>query len=471
MSQLGVTIITVGAALVTLVLLVPSLRHARAAGDLNASAALTLGMGWLISLPIALLAFSGELVRRLDAFDQLIAIFPGWYQTAGRVAMVFVAGLAAALLLSRSASGRGPVHIAGLIAIVLWTVAQLASGLNDEPLLSLSSGALLACLVAATVLPRGRGAALGAGIFGVTLAIASAGLTVVRYDVALIPCRDVCTPLGSTFVGVYPNENLLGAVLVAAIPFAYLGFRGPARYWFAFYLAGMAVATTSRTAIFAAAITVMALFILRPRVDDDRGALGREAIAGLILAGAVFASVFVLLHHWDPSALTGRAYLWSVASEHVQESPWVGHGPQTWATLYQSSSEIPRATQDSTHNQWMDVLFVTGWVGIALLVGLALVTILSSGSARAGVLLTLAAIFMIGTTERAWSVGAIDLISFSLVALILTGPSARPRTPEATTGERQAPSHDPLRTWVAADRSGARRPVGLLGAQANHVAD
>ncbi len=71
----------------------------------------------------------------------------------------------------------------------------------------------------------------------------------------------------------------------------------------------------------------------------------------------------------------------------------------------------PTATQDSTHNQWMDVLFVTGWVGIALLVGLALVTILSSGSARAGVLLTLATIFMIGTTERAWSVGAIDLIS------------------------------------------------------------
>ena len=118
-------------------LLIRSLRHARAAGDLNASTALTLGMGWLISLPIALLAFSGELVRRPDVFDQLIAIFPGWYQTAGRVAMVLVAGLAAVLLLSRWI-GRRLVHTAGLIAIVLWTVAQLASGLNDEPLLSLS---------------------------------------------------------------------------------------------------------------------------------------------------------------------------------------------------------------------------------------------------------------------------------------------------------------------------------------------
>jgi O-antigen ligase len=430
-------------ALVALWLLLDSIRGARAAGDLDASTALTLGMGWLFSLPIALVAIFGGFARRPDAFRQLTVVLPGWYETALQATTVLLAALAAVLLLNRLTSERVPVHTAGLLAIVLWAVAQLASGLSGEALLSLRGGALLVCLLAATVLPRGRGACLGAGIFGVTLAIASGLLAVFRYDVAfVVDCQNQCSVLGSALVGVLPNENLLGIALAAAIPFAYLGFRGRARTWFPLYLAAMAVATGSRTAALAAVITVVALLVVRPRLDAERGTPARAAIAGLLLAGAVFSSVYVTQRDWDPSALTGRPALWQVASDYVGDSPVLGYGPEKWAGLY-GSSEIPRDAARSAHNQWMDVLFAAGWVGAALLVSVLLAVLWTSGYARPGALIALAAIVMIGTTEGAWSIGAIDFMSFSFVALILMGPTRGGATSMAK--ESAAGSYRPVR--------------------------
>jgi O-antigen ligase len=440
--HVAVTIVMAGAGLVALGLLVPSLRRARTAGDLDASAALTLGMAWLITLPIAVAAMSGGVTRQPDVFGELVLIFPGWYLDAARVAVFVVAALAAVLLLRRLTSVRVPVHTAGLFAILLWAIAHLASGLHGGPLLSFRGGVVLVCLMAATVLPRGRGASLGAGIFGVTLAIASGIQAVFRRDDAfVVPCEEACSGLG--FLGVLPNENLLGTALAASIPFAYLGFRGRARYWFILYLAGMAIATGSRTAVLAAVITVVALLIVRPRVDVDRGTPGRAAIAWLVLAGAVFSSVYIIRHDWDPSALSERPALWSVASDYIGESPWFGYGPDAWAGLY-ASSEIPRDAQRSAHNQWLDVLFVAGWVGAALLVNMIVATLWSSGYARPGVVLALATILMIGTTEGAWSIGTFDLLSFSLVALILTGTTREGETFLATAKDSAARTRRPV---------------------------
>src|SRR5919197_5470577 len=184
-------------ALVALALLVHAIRGARAAGDLDASTALTLGMAWLVSLPVAVVASTGGVTRRLDAFRQLVAIFPGWYAKADDVALLLVAALALVLLLRQATSVRLPVHAAGLFAICLWVLTHLAAGLHGGRLLSPRGVVLLVCLMAATVLPRGRGACLGAGIFGVTLAIGSGALAVFQHDAAfVIPCRDACGGLG-----------------------------------------------------------------------------------------------------------------------------------------------------------------------------------------------------------------------------------------------------------------------------------
>ena len=443
MSRGTVAIIMAAAAVIALRILVSAIRQSRAAGDLDASAALVLGMGWVVTLPIALVGISGGLTRRPDVLGALVPILPGWYHSADRAAKTLLVALAVILLLERLKSERVQVHAAGLFAICVWMIAQLASGLHGGRLLSLSSGLLLVCLIAATVLPRGRGACLGAGIVGVTLAIASGVLAVFRQNVAfVIPCQGACSGLG--FTGILPNENLLGIALAASIPFAYLGFRGRARYWFTLYLAGMAATTGSRTAVVAAVVTVIALLIVRPRVDADRRTLGRAAIAWLVLAGAVVGSVYVVRHPWNPSALTDRPLLWGVASHYIHQYPWFGYGPDKWASLY-ASSEIPLTGQRSAHNQWMDVLFVAGWVGAAFLVSMAIAMLWSSRYARPGVVLTLAAILMIGTTEGAWSVGAFDSLSFTLVALILTGATGGSETSDSADMDTVARSYRPAR--------------------------
>ena len=425
-KQAAITILMAGSALVALGLLVPVVKRARAAGDLDASTALTLALGWLLSLPIVVVVLSGAFVRRLDTTSrELVPVLPGWYQEAVYLCMAVLMAVAAMLLVRRlvTETRRVTVHTAGLFAILLLAIAWLASGLHGGPLLSLSGATLLVCLITATVLPRGRGACLGVGIFGVTLAIASGALAAFQFELASVPCRDQCV-LGSALTGVLPNENLLGTTLLAVLPFAYLGFRDPARIWLVLYLAGMAFATGSRLAMVVSIILVAALLVVRPRLDADRPTPLRTAGAGLLLAATVLASVYIVLHDWGTSeSLTDRPGLWSVASEYIHESPLFGYGPDRWHTLYTETGEIPQAAVHSTHNQWVDVLFNAGWVGAAVLVGMMVAMVCSAGRARPAVLIVLAMVFMIGIGERAWSIGVADFVSFSLIALILSGPT------------------------------------------------
>ena len=78
--------------------------RARREGDFDESAALTLGMAWLVSLPIALVAITGGLVRRPSIFGDLEADYPGWYDPATSAALLLVVGLAIVLLARRLAA-------------------------------------------------------------------------------------------------------------------------------------------------------------------------------------------------------------------------------------------------------------------------------------------------------------------------------------------------------------------------------
>jgi O-antigen ligase len=275
-------------------------------------------------------------------------------------------------------------------------------------------------------LPRGRGAALGAGIFGVLLAAAGGLLSIWRYDVAfIVPCAGACNSPG--FTGVLPNENLLGIVLTAAVPLAYLGFRGKTRLALCLYLVAMAAATGSRTAGAGSIIVLAALVIVRPNVGRRPTALVGQATAWLVLAASIASSVYIVRHRWPQTALTTRPELWTVAWRYIAKAPWFGYGPERWASLYQAS-EIPIAAQRTTHNQWTDVLFIAGGLGAVVFVCMAAVAILTAGRARTGAVLILATVLLIGTTEGSWSIGIVDLMSFSLFAFLLTGdpsPAAR----------------------------------------------
>ena len=443
MTHDAIAALFASASVIALVLLAVGVRRARAAGDIDASTLLTLATGVLLILPDALVAVTGTLARRPDVFGDLMAINPGWYVRVNDLSLLLLAALATFLLLSQVTSLRAPVHVVGALAILLWTLASLSSGLDGGSLVSARGVVLVLCLMAATVLPRGRGACLGGGIFGVALAAAGGLLSLFRYDVTFfVPCQGACNGLG--FTGVLPNENLLAIVLTASLPLAYLGFCGRIRFWLSLYLLGMTVATGSRTGIAAATIVFVALLLVRPTLDQARSSLTQSGVAWLAFAGSVVSSVYIVRHHWPPTALTTRPALWGVAWRYIHHSPWFGYGPTRWGALYHSS-QIPVAAQRTSHNQWTDVLFVGGGVAAAVFVAMVVAAIWSAGQARPAVLLLLATIFLIGTTEGAWSIGSVDLMSFSLVAVILTGPvatggqrarAARERTPRPLAARR-----------------------------------
>lgn len=460
MSHGEIAAIFAGFSVLALALLVPAIKRARAENDVGAACALAFATGLFFSLPDALVAVTGRLQRRPDAFGDLIVINPSWYHRLDELSIALLAALVAYLLLRFATTTRVRVHTAGVVAILLWAVSHLSAGLRGGSPVTSRGAVLLLSLLAATVLPRGRGAAVGVGVFGVTLAIASGLLAPFRYDVAfVVPCQGACSGLG--FTGVLPNENLLGIVLTASIPFAYLGFRGRARFWLCLYLAGMAIATGSRTAVLGSVISLVALLLVRPRLDADRATPGRTATAWLVLAGAATSSIYVVRHHWSPSALATRPMLWGVAWHYIRRSPWFGYGPEKWASLYRSS-EIPVAAQRTSHNQWTDVLFVSGGVGAALFIGMALIAIWTSGRGRGGVLLVLATILTIGTTEGTWSIGSLDLMSFSLVAFILTGATNQSGWPD--------PSGRGARPGLASNAPRARLPARQIahGAVPDH---
>jgi O-antigen ligase len=425
----------------------PALRRARAAGDLDASALLTFSMGWLVSLPIALAVISGRVMHREDVFRELVPILPSWYSTALDICLVLLISIAGVLIVRRLlAEGTSVVlNTAGLLAIALWLVAHLASGLHGKPLLTFDGIALLICLFATLVLPRGRGACVGIGMFGVTLAVASCALALVNFPQASVACRHECL-LGSAITGVMPNENLFGTAIVTTIPFAFLGFRGPARVWLTAYLVSVAVVTGSRGALIIGAVLLVALLIVRPSLDPAPRRTGPTSVAVLILIGSLIASVYVVAHDWrsSPISLTGRPLLWSVATDYIDRSPAFGYGPYEWEAVYSERSEVPAAAQHSTHNQWIDVLFTAGWVGAGLLVAVIVAALWTAGPARPAVIMVLAAIMLTGVGERAWSVGVIDFVSFSLIGFILLGPG---RAKDATAPQPKllgAPSRRPL---------------------------
>jgi hypothetical protein len=145
-------------------------------------------------LPIALVVVSRGLVRRLDASRELVPVLPTCYESAAYVSLALVIALAAVLLFERlsSETRRVTVQTAGQVAILPWAVAWSASGLQGGRLLSLSGVTLLACLKAATVLPRRRPARAGVGLSGVTPAAASGLLAAVQFDTASVACRHEC---------------------------------------------------------------------------------------------------------------------------------------------------------------------------------------------------------------------------------------------------------------------------------------
>lgn len=441
MSPLVITVVLTATAVLALWWLGRVCRAQRADWDVSATYVVT--MGWLYLLPSAFASFTGNKVlsRTIDG-DPVLVLLPTAV-TVARFSHLLLLLVPVAVFL-KVLRDRQSVNTLALLAVVLCSVSAAAAGLNGYPVYSRGALNLVLALLAVVVLPSGRGVCLGAAVLVVTLAAASGLLTVVAYDLAISPCVGSykCGPLGVLVFGVVDNENGLALALAAGGALLWLGIRDRRlRVGLYLFTAGMVVISGSRTS----AVSVLAGLVLlvaftpaadarmdqldTPPLDDPsphdpaphgRGSPAAAAAAVAVLVLAVVSAAFPYLTD-DPLAYTRRGSLWLIARERLAGHQLAGLGSPAWTSLADNGL-ISQTSSYSVHNQFLDVLWLSGLIGLAVFVGL-LICVLRRDLVIGAVLLS--PVLLLGITERPWSTAHVDSTSFAYLATLIAVPLAR----------------------------------------------
>ena len=176
---------------------------------------------------------------------------------------------------------------------------------------------------------------------------------------------------------------VLALILPFALHFALREQRRPKLWWAMCILIGVALPMSlSRSALLGVAVEFVVLFwIWTPRqrlralviAPIFLGAI-RVFIPGLL--GTIF-SLFSNVSN-DPS-LQGRADLRAVAGDLVHQAPWLGRGFGTWVPTAFREAGIVGVNHGAFDNQYIGTTVDTGYIGLAALV---LLLIVSVGVAR-----------------------------------------------------------------------------------------
>jgi O-antigen ligase len=329
-----------------------------------------------------------------------------------RVASPLLLGIALVLVLSRLRRDTA-VNPAPLIFAAIVGLAALVDGLNVTG----AQWTYLTLLVAAALLPAGAGARLGVAL-GILAVVAASAISVwLDPDTTLVSC-DLTGCNQVNVSGVADNGNSLGLMLALGLPFLLFGLPKFQRTT-AVVVAGMILLSTSETAVVATAALAFVYLVCRPNQDGAPTTSAR--LLPLMGGGAFVAQVVVPQLDYARTAFTGRPVLWDLALNLVSDRPLLGWGTYTWRGLADRGI-IARAAGYSTHNQFLEALFVNGAVGLLLLLGF-LVALVVRGGVRTWWYLIPAAV--VGIAERPWSLGQIDWLTWSVIGLCLAVEPAR----------------------------------------------
>ncbi|MDQ3061017.1 MAG: O-antigen ligase family protein [Pseudomonadota bacterium] len=199
---------------------------------------------------------------------------------------------------------------------------------------------------------------------------------------------------------------------------------------------------------------------LRP----EAGVLALVAFMGAVLAatlvlmfgdlGGRLESFFNSAQGAQLASLTGRDQIWAIAWQEWRLHPVFGYGPEIWETGFRISIGMPNATH--AHNQFMDTLSRSGTVGALSLVLYALVLlVLSLRHARASRGLSLAlfgALALRSLSEVPLSLFGYgpELLTHVLLLMTLAGSASQARAQKVQPGAQRPPQ--------------AARPAGLRAA-------
>lgn len=445
-------------AVLSLIPIGAALRRARAFRDWDLTATFVFLTAVLAGAPSVVYVIRSGRQERLDAMGDAVITFPEWVNRIGTVANGLLILTCVLFVVHRLVSARARLHAAPLIALALALLCTVSDGLHDQQFLVPRQFVLFAVLLAAAVARRGRSAVLGATAAVLLFTVLSGVEALVEPASVLRECRadNPCGLVGIHYAGVFTNENIFSLLLALGVPLVWLSLRGRVRVVLACYVAFLAVATGSTMATVAAVASVALLVVLRPRLPDEAGrapSTGRVLLSVPVVAGAALVGFAAPFLHPADDRLGDRATIWNMAKAELGDSPLIGLGGTSWSAKY-PAGEIPAAVSPSLHNQWIDVLYAGGGIGLALFV-LLLAHLLLRGRAAgwpvaACVLLP---VLLASVLERPWSFGISNSLTYSLVAALLipaavrrVRPPALPADAEAVPASGSSPVAGPART-------------------------
>ena len=454
MMNVSPHVIALGLGIMSFLALIPAaiaLHRAHALRDWDSSTLFVVFVGLLGSLPTVLFALVSGRASTVDAFGNpqrdvygnVIVGLSGWAREAERFTTVLLIG-AGLVFFAYRCRHRTVLNSAALVAILLWLVTGLSDGLGGEAMFAPRQLALFSILLAAVVARPGRPAVLGAAIVGLLLTLLGGVQALFHEGSVFRQCGvDKCGPLGTLYTGVFANENTYALPLALSVAFIWIGLRGRSRIILAGYVAFVSFVTGSRMGEVTAGLTLAMLFALRPHFSDESSAthpvgssaassttksgtkgtpVGRPALALLGISASAFVGVILPFLELDPNSFGQRAYFWELARRQISASPVFGFGARAWNHLYQVS-EIPIALTYSLHNEWLDVLYAGGLVGVALFAVLLVCILVRAGRDNFVVASCLVfPVLVASALERPWSFGISDWLSFALLATLL-GPA------------------------------------------------
>ncbi|MGO4441823.1 O-antigen ligase family protein [Mycobacterium sp. 2YAF39] len=362
---------------------------------------------------------------------------PQWHQ-AWRGLSLLLGLIAAAVFYMRSRRGGVPVDVPAALLAVVVLVSFLSSLLHGENPFRPVSLVYLALMIACTVAPRGLGIHVGIGAFCVFVALAS-GFTFLPFvpdrDFGVLPCSaDKCGILGFVYGGIHGNENAFAMLLTLGMPFVYIAFRSWEGLPLCAYLLAMILMTGSRSSSIAAVITFVALMALRPDIRRPTAAPIRTRLMYLGLAVLFVVGMIVPFTQLDPTAFTGRGYLWSLARQALTDPGTLWYGTGVYAMESLRDSGLLAINAYSVHNQWLQVMFSTGLIGFALfLAALALLLWNARGAYSLVVGSVLVPVFVLSVSERPWLIDSTDWGVWAVPAVLLCFPAIHGRRKAAGT--------------------------------------
>lgn len=264
---------------------------------------------------------------------------------------------------------------------------------RDEGLLTITLYCAAFLCVSAFARPKGwMGWLLGGSmtVFDLICLLQLAG----RNPLGLFPEGLTYYDANVRFAGVYlgPSGNigLTGAICCLAVP-VLLGValcgRGKGR-WLCLIPAAMSLWIVVHTRIQASMLGLGLGLLLGSPMLLPKGSKGRKVCMMLVAAALVIGLVLVyhfpgdygalyelrrVMHgDWDPMMGNGRIHIWKEVLARVPDHLWLGTGPDTMAAygieghswLPSGSSEAVQMGIDVAHNEYLNILFHQGILGL-----------------------------------------------------------------------------------------------------------